>query len=234
MVPSLYGNYSFIDGSYWTLLVELKFYLAVAVLILLRTYIPISLAKVALCLTIPVVYFAFYFNPYHISFIEHKSLTVLHYFGSEYAQYFIAGILFYELYKKRASIFTYVALALCYVVAVLIALDRAYDSNSPEIIFLYITSFFGIFLAISLRRITNASFTFLGTRYRKILTTLGALTYPIYLLHNVLSHAIIEALIQHHVPTYIASPLFFVTLLLLIFLVNMFDIQIRTLWKKIL
>ena len=232
MMPDLYGNYAFIDGSYWTLGIELRFYFAIACIVLIRTYIPLSLEKIALFLTPPVVYLAFFFNPYHISSIENIFLNILYYFGSEYAQFFIAGILFYELYNGRRNLFIYGALFLCYIVAACVALDHAYVSNKPEIILLHVTAFFGLFLAVSLKKITNTSFSFLGKHHRKILTVLGAITYPIYLLHSKIIHIFIETMMQYKIPTYLASPLLFCSFIFLIYMVNAFDTKIRTYWKK--
>lgn len=232
MMPDLYGGYAVIDGSYWTLEIELRFYMLIAFILLLQSVITLSLQKVVLVLSLPLLYITLYFNPYSISFIDTLFLNIFYYFGSEYAQYFIAGILFYGLYKNKKSYYHHIALAICYAVAMLQALDHSYPSNSPEIIILHITLFFGLFLAISLKKITNTSFSFLGTHHKKILITLGAITYPFYLLHSVVIGIILDVFTKYEIPQYIGAPLLLFIMILLIYIVNNLDMYIRALWRR--
>lgn len=232
MMPQHYGGYSFIDGSYWTLAVELRFYMFIAFILLLKSIINISLQKIALVLSLPALYLTLYFNPYSISFFDSLLLNLFYYFGSEYAQYFIAGILFYGIYKNSKSYSHYIAVAICYVAATLHALDSGYASNNPKIIVLHITLFFGLFLAISLRKITNHSLSFFGVHYRKLLITLGAITYPLYLLHSKIINLLVDTFERYEIPTYIASPLLVFSMVALILLVNSFDFYITNIWKQ--
>ena len=232
MMPDLYGGYAVIDGSYWTLEIELRFYMFIALILLLKPLIHLSLQKIALILSVPLLYMTLYFNPYSISFIDTLFLNIFYYFGSEYAQYFIAGILFYGIYKNNKSYYHYIALTICYSVALLQALDHSYLSNSPEIIILHITLFFGLFLAISLKKITNTSFSFLGKHYKKIVVTLGAITYPLYLLHSSVIGILLITFTKHEIPSYIGTLLLFFVMTLLIYVVNSLDVYLRTLWKK--
>lgn len=232
MMPELYGGHPPIDGSYWTLGIELRFYMFVAFILLLRTLITIPLQKIALLLSFPLLYLTIYFSPYSISFIDNILLKIFYYFGSEYAHYFIAGILFYAIYKNKTSYYYYIALSICYIIAILQAFDHAYSTSNPKILVLYMTVFFGIFLGISLRKINNASMSFLGKHSRKVLITLGAITYPLYLLHSKIMNITINTFIEYKVPTYIASPLLILTIILLVLVVNQFDYYITMLWKQ--
>lgn len=232
MTPEYFGANSFIDGSYWTLGIELRFYMFIAFILLVRAFVATSLQKIALYLTVPLLYLTLYFNPYSISLIDNIFLNIFYYFGSEYAQYFIAGILFYGIYKNNKSLYHYGAIAICYLVAVIRAINAAYTNNSPTIITIFITLFFVVFLAISLQKIPNTSFSFLGNHYRKILITLGAITYPLYLLHSKIMQLLTDTFINHAIPSYIASPLLLFIMISLILFVNNVDFTINTYWKK--
>lgn len=179
MAPNVYGNYSLIDGSYWTLEVELRFYALIAILILLRSFVTLSIEKVALFMILPMVYLTFFYNPYHPNFVQSTFDFILYFFGNEYAQYFIAGIIFYAVYTKKAKIYHYIALLCCCLVAILRAFDQAYESNDMNTIAYIVISYFALFLLISLRKVTNNSFAFLGKYSRHVLVTLGAITYPL-------------------------------------------------------
>lgn len=231
MAPRFYGDYALIDGSYWTLEVELRFYFAVALMVLIRPIINLSLQKISLVLALPLFYYIFYYNPYSISSFGQIFHFIIYFFGSEYASYFIAGVLFYEIYKNKKSLYLYIAITMCYIVAALKALDQAYASNNPTIIVLHITLFFILFLMISQRKITNASLSFFGTYSRKILITLGALTYPLYLLHDNIISILIESLAKKELPAYVESFLLFFIMASLIYLVNYADVHIRAFWN---
>ncbi len=232
MMPHYYGEYAFIDGSYWTLEIELRFYLFIAFILFIKTFINVSLQKIALLISLPLLCHTLFYNPYSSSFLNVYGGYILMPFGYEYAQYFIAGILFYGIYKENKAYYNYIAIALCYCAAIIQALDHSYATNSPTIIVLHITLFFGLFLAISLKKIPNTSYAFLGTAYKKILVTLGAITYPLYLLHSVILNILIENIKRHEVSNYIACILLFIILATLIYYVNKIDFYLHQLWKK--
>jgi peptidoglycan/LPS O-acetylase OafA/YrhL len=121
---------------------------------------------------------------------------------------------------------------MCFVTAVIQAVDQAYVTNNPVIIMLHITLFFGIFLMISLKKIPNTAFAVLGTRYRALLITLGGLTYPLYLLHDNIMIAIFEALSKKDIPIIIQSLLMFFILGSVVYLVNQVDVFIREKWRQ--
>jgi peptidoglycan/LPS O-acetylase OafA/YrhL len=232
MMPQYYGNHDFIDGSYWTLLLELKFYFAIAFLLFLQRLIPISLQKISIVLSLPLLYDVFFFNPYSHALSNDILLVVFHNYLGEYGQYFIAGILFYGIYRNSATIYSYTALTICYLVAILRALDSSYESNNPTLIIVHITAFFGIFLAISLKKITNNLFSFLGSYANKILVTLGAATYPLYLLHSKIINMLSTSLIENNLVAWYAVFFVLFELVALVYVVNSFDVYVRSLWKK--
>ncbi len=233
MIPHLYGNHEHLDGSYWTLLVELKFYLVIAAVLLLRTIINIPLQKFAIFASLPLLYSALYYDPYSTTFINNFVGSVFHLYAEDYAQYFIAGILFYGIYRNSRQYYNYLALSICYIVAVIegVSVNENYLLN-PWITTLYITLFFGLFLIISLKKISNSSLALLGMNYRKILILLGAVTYPLYLLHSKITSIFIETFSRDIIPPYIALPLLVFLLTSLVVMVTSIDEHIHTLWKR--
>lgn len=233
MMPHYYGDYTFIDGSYWTLELELKFYLLIALLLVLKKWFTISFQNIFLLLSIPLLYDALFYNPFSRNTFDTIISFFFHSYLGEYGQYFIAGVLFYGMYKNNTNrLYHYLALIICYIVTLLKALDNSPPSENPTIIAMYITAFFGIFLAISLKKISNETFSFLGKNSNKILITLGAATYPLYLLHSKIIGVLSESLLHSGVPTSFALILIIIELTAIIYLVNVSDLYIRSLWKK--
>jgi peptidoglycan/LPS O-acetylase OafA/YrhL len=131
-------------------------------------------------------------------------------------------MLFYEMYKNNKNYYIYVPVFICYIVALLNALGIHKKINdNPYIIILYITVFFGLFTAISLKKITNNTFSFLGMHYKRIVTTLGAITYPLYLLHYKIASLTLEIFTSLKISPYVA------VLLLIFFLASLVFLLIR-------
>ena len=232
MIPDAFGNYAYIDGVYWTLAIEMRFYFFIALLLWLRSYIKIDLQKGALFLvSLLVIKILLSIVGSTSIFSQVISIFIVDYW-SGYAAYFIAGMLFYGIYENRKTYLHYPALLLCYVVALGEALHRSYETNNKIIVALYITLFFGMLTLLSLKKINNSHFTFLGSQYTKILVLLGAVTYPLYLLHSSVIHALLDLFTYMKLPAFIASPLLFLIVLSLLLFINRFDVYIREVLKK--
>lgn len=238
MNPVYFGSHAFIDSVYWSLGVELKFYFLMVLFLMLGSFIKVDIQKIALFLTVPLlINTLLYLTKYDIKStlsISFFTAFFFHNYWSGYAQNFIAGILFYGLYQNRKRHFHYLAIFLCYFVSIVQTLDpsRSYVTNNKIILLSCVTVFFLLFFLVSLRLIKNTTFTFLGKNYRKIVITLGAITYPLYLLHNVTVSVLLETLSAYKIPAYIASPVLFTSLILLILIVNKIDLYITNLWKR--
>jgi peptidoglycan/LPS O-acetylase OafA/YrhL len=232
MSPDTYGDYAYIDGSYWTLVVELKFYFFIAILLALRSRVKVSIQKVALFLSILLALYTFLYVMKSTSLIASLLTLFFSLYWTGYAQYFIAGILFYGLYQNIKQYYHYPAILFCYLIAISQALNRSYETNNATVIVLVITLFFLLFFMISFRKIPNTTFSCLGKNYRKILITLGAITYPLYLLHDSISHILIQTFSRQGLPVYIASPLLFFVIISLVLVVNRIDLYIHTKWKE--
>lgn len=163
MIPT-YLKSSWIDGSYWSLGVELKFYAVIFLTILLGAFKKIGkfATYFSILLFIACYFFALPFN---------------------WVSYFVSGVIFYSIYKLGADYKKNISLVFLFLVSNFYAVSRVEGLEtgykfpfSQDTVTLYILSFYIIFYLISTRRLI-----ILNT---KILSILGAITYPLYLLHQ--------------------------------------------------
>lgn len=160
-----------VDGVYWTLLVELKFYALIFVLLIFG-----QIHRVEWFLA-----FWLLLTAASLVFALPKLVTFL--FLTDWSAFFIAGALFYLIRQQGLNVFRGVMLWLSFMVAIfenlrqLSYLEQMYNSYfSPLVTSLLILSFYVIFLLIALGK----------TQYFSSakLVKLGVLTYPLYLIHQ--------------------------------------------------
>lgn len=163
MVPSLFHE-RMVDGSYWSLMVEIKFYFLIFLLILCGLYRYFEYITIA------------------FSFALFIATFIMHLPGNN-ASYFAAGILFYAIYEKGLSLVRALSICLLCLVSTYYASSRSVELSqgyhtvfSGLTISLFIVSFYVLFTLISLKKI------YLKKRY--VYGVLGAVTYPIYLVHQ--------------------------------------------------
>lgn len=168
-----------IDGVYWSLFIELQFYAMVAVLLVLGR-IHQAPHFLTLWLALTVVLEIFPVGPLRFLFI------------SDYSAYFIAGATAFLVWSRGLSLRRAVVMISCLVIALHQSLDGipAFETHygthmNPLVITGIIFSFFAVMLAVALRR-TGA----LGQRRWLIA---GAITYPLYLIHQYAGFMIFNA-----------------------------------------
>ncbi|RZK45189.1 MAG: acyltransferase [Hymenobacter sp.] len=171
-----------LDGVYWTLKLEIIFYLLLAILILLKWFrylVPILLIWLIYCAVIGPV-------------THGKPLTFLLF--PRFAPFFIAGMLFYMLQTNQSARWKlYGLLLVTYGLAlrsskVLFenAIELYHYPYSLPVTWILITSFFVVFILIT-HRLLQISQT-------KWIALAGALTYPIYLLHHNVGYIVFKRL----------------------------------------
>jgi peptidoglycan/LPS O-acetylase OafA/YrhL len=175
MVPGLAGREA-IDGVYWTLVAEIKFYLLLAILIATRqiarieTWLWLWTGLLALCaigVDIPGL----------------RSLTLFP-FGSLFA----GGCWAYLIRSRGASGTRHLGLAASMVLAVIAVGGQAeefiHDASNQDVLYsrVIVAACFVVVYAVSRG--------WWKTRYAGIAVALGALTYPLYLVHNRIGKAI--------------------------------------------
>ena len=160
-----------VDGVYWTLLVELKFYALIFLLLIfgqihrIELFLAFWLLLTAASLVLPL--------PKIISFL----------FLTEWSAFFIAGALFYLVHQKGLNLLRggmlgiSLALALFENMRLIEGLEQMYNSYfSPIVTSMLVCLFYLAFLLISIGKTHHF-------RSEK-LVKLGVLTYPLYLIHQ--------------------------------------------------
>ncbi|WP_417876683.1 acyltransferase family protein [Winogradskyella sediminis] len=172
-----------IDGVYWTLFIEMKFYIFI-----IGTYLVLNkLNEIKLdyliytWLTMSVLYLFFY--DYYI-FRLAKSVFIL-----DWSSYFIAGIIFYQIYKSHLNLKYGLLLLISVIVSVnhtiIETARKARHFNlefSPEISSGIIIVFYLFMILVAcnkLKRLNSSKFV-----------TIGMLTYPLYLIHQKIGYII--------------------------------------------
>ena len=211
MVGDLLGA-KFIDGVYWSLVVELKFYFLIFLIIIFR-----QLKRIQILLGIWVILalITTAFNvPLRIGFILFP----------KWAAYFIAGATFYLTYTEGVGRWKVIIIALSYCLAILNALDivALRETNfrvdfSETAVIVIITSFYTMFFLIALRKTT-----FLKS---KSLVKFGALTYPLYLTHQKIGYMLFNHLgnyLNNYLNKYLLLILIVGLMLLTAYVINLY------------
>jgi peptidoglycan/LPS O-acetylase OafA/YrhL len=177
-----------IDGAYWSLYVELRFYLLVA---LVLWFGGIARAEVWLWLWLAMTVLL---DLYPVGFLSRWFLT-------SYAPFFISGAAFFLIWqggsswRRWALIGLSFALALAHALGELAEFDRNYRTTmNAAVVAGLITLFYGVMAAVSLRRT--------GRFGHRTWPLAGALTYPLYLLHQNIGYITFHQLhgqVNHHV-----------------------------------
>lgn len=169
-----------IDGVYWSLCVELRFYALVAVLLLIRQ---IDRAQFFLVLWLAAS-ISLEIIPYH---------TMRAFLITNYAAYFIAGATCFLIWLKGLSPLRAILIIASWLLALYESaktipdLNKVYSCNmNVYTTGIIISVFFAIMLLVALKRT--------GFFKRHGWTLAGALTYPLYLLHQFIGYMVFNKL----------------------------------------
>ncbi|MFD2098848.1 acyltransferase family protein [Flagellimonas iocasae] len=175
----------YVDGVYWSLLIELKFYILIGIILLFKSIKHIKLfGMVLLGIAVLQLLFPFKIAPFPIKVLYFMTFP-------EYSSYFIAGMFFFLIYKDGFQWKYLLAIISCYVVSLQYAfiridyLNEAYIHHFSYVsVTLFITVFYVLFYLISVEK--------LGILNRKYFLAIGGLTYPLYLIHQNVGYTIIN------------------------------------------
>ncbi len=176
-----------IDGVYWTLFIEMKFYIfVIGLYLVLNKFKDIKLDYLIYTWLILSVLHLF-FSEYFIFKIA-KSLFIL-----DWSSYFIAGIIFYQIYKSKLNL----KYALVLLITLLLSIQhtiietakKARHFNiefSPYIACGIIVLFYVLILLVACQKLKHIN----SSKFIKI----GMLTYPLYLIHQKIGYIIFDNL----------------------------------------
>jgi peptidoglycan/LPS O-acetylase OafA/YrhL len=166
-------NVTYIDVVYWTLFVELQFY----ILFCLVVYRGLTYRRVV------IFALGWLLAGLFAKFSGVSALATL--VDAQFAPYFVAGIVLYLIHRFGPNLLLWATLAVC-VVLMTPSLQARFSEQSTAISFAVagalLVAFVGVMVAVALG-------WFSWVRWRG-LTTVGALTYPVYLLHRELTRGI--------------------------------------------
>jgi peptidoglycan/LPS O-acetylase OafA/YrhL len=207
MIPEYLGTEN-IDPVYWTLQVEIKFYFWVLIVVSLKRLGNIEGFIMAwLFLSILEI-----FHVMH----EYTHFLII----PEWAPYFSAGALFFLIRTQGFNLQRGLLLFLSYLLSVHFAIEGALEKTllheiyfSPIVVITLISLFYLMFIwVISLKR-TNLN--------SPRLAIIGALTYPLYLIHNVIGEIAFRHFTQH-TNKYLLLILVLVFMLIISFIMSRF------------
>lgn len=164
------GKIEYVDGAYWSLTVELLFYIIMGFMLFVGLVKKIEIPLIAWLI------FSMFIRYLDVNF-DHIILTALNYYGIlTYCNLFIAGIMFYKLKSHNKPIY-HGTILLCLI---------------PEFLFsgitdgVMVTVFFTLFYALIYGKLS-----FINS---KKLTHLGTISYALYIVHQNLGYIIINFL----------------------------------------
>ena len=171
-----------LDGAYWSLTVELAFYFLISLLISyhLMSRVEWFLACLLLYAVLPA--------------LPRTGTPFTALFFPNNAPFFAAGMLFFLVQQPTSKLLIrHVLLVISYLAALQSGLREAtensryfHDEFSAPVVFTIITLFFVLFYVITFRQLNLSRF--------KGLLSLGALTYPLYLIHSDIGYIIFHRL----------------------------------------
>lgn len=201
-----YLGFADIDGVYWTLKAELKFYACVFLLLAFGV-----------------------FQKYKIWLSLWLALTVLHsltgqpffmgwFITPAYSSFFIAGIALYLIQSSEKNLFAHFIL----IASLIVSSFRAYgqvegfipnpDALQKIIAVIIVWLFYCFMYLLSIGK--------MNLQQKRIYITIGALTYPLYLIHNMAGKAIIDE-VSKFLPESIVVIIVIALMILVSWLINL-------------
>jgi peptidoglycan/LPS O-acetylase OafA/YrhL len=167
-----------VDGVYWTLLLEIKFYLLIGFVLFFKKI------KKYYMTSFIIGWLIVSYSQFVINFDDHIILKIIRDFLIfNYSSYFIAGIVMYKMFKEGQILKFFPMLFLCYILSIILALKKAsslsilLDTHFSEILIVsYLTVFYGAMFLMSINRLNFLNLS--------LFLRFGLLTYPLYLIHQ--------------------------------------------------
>lgn len=197
-----------VDGAYWSLTVEIIFYFLIAVLMGFNLLPHLDL------------FIALWLGYSGMPGLAHTGTPFSLLFFPSFAPYFSAGMLFFLLQRPEGRTWKrWGLLAVAFVLALHSASNHAKEASlllndytSWKVSMAIVAAFFLLFFVIVFRKIDLSSFTWLSY--------LGALTYPLYLLHSNIAYIVMQQ-VGHSVNKYVLLASILVSMLFLSYLINL-------------
>lgn len=183
-----------LDGPYWTMIIEMLFYLVMLYLFIAKSLKSVVAILLPLILLGTILTEYHWFQPFSMAYFKNFPLA-------QSLPLFVSGILFYRLFTKdRNTVLNVLLIIGCYLLQVLLftKTGRAnYYISHPEykaVLAIYFSVFF-LFVSGKLKFIVNRSTLFLGK-----------ISFALYLIHQYFSiYFLIPILVKMGINYYIAA-----------------------------
>ncbi len=181
----------YVDGVYWSLLVELKFYIIIGCILLFRKMKYLKY----------VIYAWLLISTYYLiasQFQWDRVLSIINFFLiPRWCSYFVAGMLFYLIRKDGNIKARIIPLLYCLLLSLSYAFlkvdilnDKFGGVFAKEVVFVLVLFFYVIFYLFSTKRLQFIN--------KPLFLKLGMLTYPLYLLHQNIGYIIFNNLSDYN------------------------------------
>lgn len=207
---SMFQNYigiKNIDGVYWTLFIEMKFYIFVISFYLLLNKLKEIKLDYLIYTWLLLSILHIYLNNIYIFRIANF------FFILEWSSFFIAGIIFYQIYENKINLKYSILLFLSFSISIYYSISEIKELNlhfntifSPLVVSCFVLLSYLLMLLVSCNKLNSIN--------SSKLTKLGMLTYPLYLIHQNIGFIIFNNLVNH-INKYV---LVISTIILMIFL----------------
>lgn len=203
-----------IDNVYWTLFIEMKFYIfVIGLYLILNKFKEVKLdLLIYTWLLLSLVYsFA---NEHYIMRIANFFLIL------SWSSYFIAGIIFYQIFSSKLNLKYSILLSVSFFISVYHAISKIAGMElkfnttfSPYVIGGLILIFYLLMLLVSCKKLKSINY--------QGLTKIGILTYPLYLIHQNIGYIIFNNC-ENYLNKYILVILTIAFMVLLSFAMSQF------------
>lgn len=173
-----------VDGVYWSLMIEMIFYFFIGLLLFFKQLKNIEYYVIG-WLVISIL--SKFLNP---DLLVVKILNFI--LITKYSAHFIAGILFYLIYSGRSSLLHLILLIFCYFLSVFNTLEVTNNLEKRDgvpfddlTVYILVGVMYVLFFLVSTDKLKFAN--------NKRFLVLGAITYPLYLLHQNIGYLFIES-----------------------------------------
>ncbi len=158
-----------LDGSYWTMIIEMLFY--ILILILFTTKLLKYILGIGITITLAMLADSI-LQVNNLPFMSTHAVPLLSFFPL-----FFAGVVFYKIYQKQGSIANYLIILLCYVTQIMLfKFTRAFWRLNQLEYAIMLTIYFTVFTLF-----VNGWLKFIVVRP---LLFLGKISFSLYLIHQ--------------------------------------------------
>jgi len=208
-----YFGYTNIDGPYWTLIIEMLFYVGIAILF------KFNRIKNIFCIGCLLVSISFINDYLGITVPDWPFSKILLWIPIiKYISLFFAGILFYKLIKQEGNkLKLYLTILACYLVQIKIYSNVPITGHDRYIIHSIVLALifvvFILFINQKLSFITN-----------NVTLFFGKISYSLYLIHQYIGANILLAGFERilHLPILASIPIAFIIVIFIAYLINKF------------